>query len=124
MVWLHERFARGASGDYEKIERLRATAPQMTTARFAKVIRAVAAFHETAIDFSAIAVPALVLYGEHEPAFIRRHARKLRAELPNALVREVPGIGHASNLDEPEFFTRALREFPALHAGPGAGAGT
>lgn len=113
MVWLHERIQKGASGDYDNIEQLRAESPTMATDEFAKVIRAVAAFHRTEIDFSAITVPTLVLYGENEPAFIRRHAPKLGAEIPNAAVREVPGAGHASNLDDPEFFTTALREFLA-----------
>ena len=114
MVWLQERVAgEGVSGDYEQIERLRATGPKMTTAEFAKVIRAVASFHETEIDYSAVAVPTLVLYGEHEPAFIRRHVRVLETAIPDVTVRKVPDAGHASNLDDPEFFTGALREFLA-----------
>lgn len=117
LVWLQKRLGAGVSGDYEKIERLRAQGPQLTTEEFAKVIRAVAGFHETAIELTSITVPTLVLYGEHESPFIRRHAPKLRAELPNVSVREVPDAGHASNLDNPEFFTRALREFVA-NSGP------
>lgn len=85
----------------------------MDTDEFAKVIRAVASFHGTRFDLSAITVPALVLYGEHEPPFIRRHAPKLGSALPNASVREIPDAGHASNLDEPEFFTDVVREFLA-----------
>ncbi|SFS01428.1 Pimeloyl-ACP methyl ester carboxylesterase [Halomicrobium zhouii] len=112
MVWLQERFAgEGVSGDYEQIERLRTAGPKMETDEFVKVIRAVANFHRTTIDFGSIPVPTLVLYGEREPLFVRRHASKLSAEIRNATVRAVPGAGHASNLDEPEFFTGALREF-------------
>lgn len=113
MVWLHERLQRGASGDYGEIERLRAEGPRMKTDEFAKAIRALARFHETRVDLASVAVPTLVLYGENEPAFVRRHAAKLAAELPDVSVREVPGAGHASNLDDPEFFTGALREFLA-----------
>lgn len=114
MVWLQERISgTGVSGDYEKIERLRAEGPTMETDEFAKVIRAIAAFHATEIDLSSITVPTLVLYGEHEPAFIRRHAPKLSAEIPNASVRAVPDAGHASNLDNPGFFTRTVGEFLA-----------
>lgn len=114
MVWLQERVSgKGVSGDYEQIEKLRAEGPKMTTDEFAKVIRAVATFHETEVDFPAIIVPALVLYGEREPSFIRRHAPKLGDEIPNASVREVPSAGHASNLDNSEFFTTAVREFLA-----------
>ena len=112
MVWLQQRISgRGVSGDYEEIERLRAEGPKMKTDEFAKVVRAVAAFHETEVDLPSITVPTLILYGEHEPSFIRRHAPKLSAEIPNTSVREVPDAGHASNLDNPDFFTRAIREF-------------
>ncbi len=113
MVWLQEWFSRGASGDYEQIEQLRTESPEMETAEFAKVIRAVADFHETAIDFSAITAPTLVLYGEHEPAFIRRHTSKLGTEIADSTVLEVPDAGHASNLDNPAFFTSAVRELLA-----------
>jgi pimeloyl-ACP methyl ester carboxylesterase len=113
MVWLHERLRRGSSGDYGEIERLRAKGPRMETDEFAKTIRAVARFHETMVDLPSITAPTLVLYGENEPAFVRGHAAKLAAELPDVSVREVPGAGHASNLDDPEFFTRAVREFLA-----------
>lgn len=111
MVWLQERLQKGVSGDYENVERLRAEGSKMTTTEFVKVIRAIATFQEMEVDFSSITVPALVLYGEHEPAFIRRHVPKFSAEITNTTVREVPHAGHASNLDNPEFFTTALQEF-------------
>ena len=113
MVWLHERLSPGASGDYGNVERLRAAGPKMETAEFAKVVRAVARFHETDLDLSAVGVPTLVLYGEHEPPFVRQHVAALAAALADVTVREVPGAGHASNLDEPAFFSKALREFLA-----------
>ncbi|ELY37214.1 alpha/beta fold hydrolase [Halalkalicoccus jeotgali] len=113
LVWLHERLSRGASGDYGEIERIRSAGPRMTTGEFAKVIRAVARFHETRLDLDSITAPTLVIYGENEPPFVRRHVPRLEATLPDATVREVPGAGHASNLDDPAFFTRVVREFLA-----------
>lgn len=110
LAWVHERFNRGASGDYETVERLQAEAPRMETNEFAKVIRSLTAFPGTTIDLSAISAPTMVLYGENEPGFVRRQARILRTGLPNAVVREVPGAGHASNLDDPDSFTDAVRE--------------
>ena len=118
MVWLQERISgEGVSGDYGEIERLRAAGPKMATDEVAKVIRAVAAFHETVVDFSAISMPTLLLYGEHEAPFIARHGPKLRDGIPNAVLRAVPDAGHASNLDNPEFFTDAMRTFlaPIFH---------
>jgi pimeloyl-ACP methyl ester carboxylesterase len=99
----------GVSGDYGNVERLRAKGPKIETEEFAEVTRALAAFHDTAVDFSAIAVPTLVLYGENEPAFVRRHAANLESAMQSATAREVPGAGHAANMDNPEFFTEAVR---------------
>lgn len=68
-------------------------------------------------------MPALVLYGEKEPAYFHAHAKRLQQQLPDVAVTVVPGAGHASNLDAPEFFTEALRSFVArvqAHAGPAA----
>ncbi|WP_459192118.1 alpha/beta fold hydrolase [Halosimplex sp. J119] len=111
MVWLQEKLSgEGVSGDYKNIERIRATGPKMATDEFAKVIGAVAAFHRSEVDFSAITVPTLVLYGEHEAPFMRRQALKLAAEIDGSTLEAVPGGGHASNLDNPEFFTGAVRE--------------
>ncbi|MFC7202145.1 alpha/beta fold hydrolase [Haloferax namakaokahaiae] len=114
MVWLQERIeGRRAGGDYENVEALRRDGPKMDTEEFAKVIRALASFHEVPISLSAITVPTLVLYGEHELAFVKRHAEKLGRELPDVVVQEVPDAGHASNLDNPEFVTAQLRHFVA-----------
>ncbi len=113
LVWLHERLSKGARGDYERIEEVRSSGPRMTTEEFAKVIRAVASFHETDLDLGAITAPTLVLYGENEPPFMRRHGPKLAAALPEVTLREIPGAGHASNLDDPAAFTGELRAFLA-----------
>lgn len=110
-VWISERFFSGIGGDYDEITRLREDGRRMKTDEFAKVIHALTTFHETSIDLSAITVPTLVLYGEHELPFIKRHVAELTAHLPNVAVEVVPGAGHASNLDAPERFTRVVQEF-------------
>lgn len=114
MVWLQERIAgTPAGGDYDAVTGLRASGPRMTTDEFAKVIRAVDGFRDRDLDLGAIHVPTLVLYGEDDVPFVRRHAERLWAELPDATVRVVPGAGHAANLDDPAFVTRELRTFLA-----------
>jgi len=111
MVRLQELISgEGVSGDYETIERIRETGPKMATDEFAKVIGAVAGFHRTEVRFPAISAPTLVLYGEHEAPFMRRQARHLATEIGGATLRAVPGGGHASNLDEPDFVTGAVRQ--------------
>ena len=114
MLWLRKQFSgEEVGGDYGEIEGLRAAGPKMATAEFAKVIRAIATFHETDLDLAAIRVPTLVVYGEHEPAFLRRQAAFLGEAIPDATVREIPDAAHASNLDSPEVFTRTVRAFLA-----------
>ena len=110
-VRLTERFHRGAAGDYANVERLRETGPGMATDEFVKVIRAITTFHEVSIDLREITAQTLVLYGENELPSIKRHAAELAARLPSVEIEQVPGAGHASNLDDPEYFTAAIREF-------------
>lgn len=111
MVWLQERFSKGVSGEYENIEAIRESGPTMETTEFAKVIRALSSFEETPVGYRSISVPTVILYGEHEAGFIRQHAPALADSISGATVREVPDAGHASNLDNPDFFTDALRVF-------------
>jgi pimeloyl-ACP methyl ester carboxylesterase len=37
----------------------------------------------------------------------------MQAELPGSQYLVLPGAGHISNMDQPEMFTRALRDFLA-----------
>lgn len=122
-VWLTERVFRGSSGEYENVERLREAAPKMSTDEFAKVARLMTRFHETTVDLSAVSVPTFVLYGENGLPYVRTHAAKLAATLPDVEVDEVPGAGHAANLDAPDYFTDALRAFLASVHGERVGAG-
>lgn len=108
-TWVHELFNPGSGGEYDRVAELMAEAPQISTAEFAKVMRALSAFPNATVDLSAITAPTTVIYGENEPGMMRRQALKLAAEIPNSTLQEIPGAGHASNLDKPELFTDAVR---------------
>jgi pimeloyl-ACP methyl ester carboxylesterase/NAD(P)-dependent dehydrogenase (short-subunit alcohol dehydrogenase family) len=110
-AWVHERFTKGASGEYGTIEQLQADMPPIPFEEFVKIIRSLTSFPRLSVDLRAITVPTLVVYGENTLGYIRRHAAKMGAEIPNATVTEVPGGGHACPLDNPAFFTAAFREF-------------
>lgn len=108
MTWLGRKLAGGDAST------LRADAfPDMETAAAVNALRAVATFHEVDVDLGAVAVPTLVLYGEHETSIIRRHVPTLAAEIPDVVVEEVPDAGHASPWDNPEFFDDSIRAFLA-----------
>lgn len=110
-VWLAERLQRGSGGDYEGVERIRENGPTVTTDEFAKVLGSMRRYRESEVDLAAVSVPTLVLSGENELRFNRLHAAALGERLADVAVEEVPDAGHASNLDNPEYFSNALAEF-------------
>ncbi|UIO99412.1 alpha/beta hydrolase [Halobaculum sp. CBA1158] len=125
MVWLQRRVSgEGVAGDYERIEAIRDRGPTMSTAEFAKVIRALSSFGRTRVDLRAIAVPTLTMYGEHDAGFVRRQTRGLAALIPDADCRVVLGAGHAASLDEPEVVTAAIRGLLARVAATESRTGT
>ncbi|SHG77061.1 alpha/beta fold hydrolase [Halobaculum gomorrense] len=110
MVWLQERVSgEGVGGDYDRIEAIRESGPLLATEELAKVIRALSTFHRTELDYAGIAVPTLLLYGEHEATFVRRQMHSLAVVLPHATLLVVPDAGHASNLDNEAFVDGAIR---------------
>ena len=103
----------GVAGDPETIQRLVEEAPTIRHAEFVKIADATAGFQSVDLDFVGVTVPTLVLHGEHLPLANEAITDRLVEMLSNTdpVVRLVPDSGHASNLDNPEVFTSALREF-------------
>lgn len=79
--------------------------------------------HPSQIDLWAalerITCPVLIIRGETSDILSRETVAKMIATLPAAEAVEVPGIGHAPILDEPEALV-ALDRFFAGEAGPAA----
>jgi pimeloyl-ACP methyl ester carboxylesterase len=63
-------------------------------------------------------VPALVLVGEHDQAFLRA-GEVMAAKLPRARHVVVPDAGHIVNIEQAEAFDRALLSFLATLPAPG-----
>jgi pimeloyl-ACP methyl ester carboxylesterase len=59
----------------------------------------------------AIRCPALVLVGDRDELTPPGRAAEMAEAIPGARLIEVPGSGHCSPLEQPEFVTRALLEF-------------
>ena len=59
-----------------------------------------------------VRVPTLVLVGEHDEPFLAGSAYMAR-KIPNATHVVLPGAGHAANLDAPDAFNTAVRDFLA-----------
>ncbi|MFC6723706.1 alpha/beta fold hydrolase [Halobium palmae] len=108
-----ERLAPGVAGDGATTQRLMEDAPTIPHAEFRKIADSVARFPASDLDLSRVDAPVLVTYGEHVPAVLRVAHERLAEQLADAEVTVVvvPDAGHASNVDNPAFFTDAVRAF-------------
>lgn len=62
-----------------------------------------------------IAAPTLAMVGEFDLVDFQLQADILKTNIPNSTKVVVPGSGHMSNMEEPEFVNAALLEFFATH---------
>ncbi len=51
---------------------------------------------------AAVALPMVLLRGEHSNMISQHSVEKMRKEKPDLVVRNIPGVGHAPTLNEPE----------------------
>jgi pimeloyl-ACP methyl ester carboxylesterase len=63
-----------------------------------------------------IAVPTLLIWGEQDARSPLSVARQFEQAIPDTKLVVVPGAGHVSNLEQPEQFNDAVREFCRVHA--------
>jgi pimeloyl-ACP methyl ester carboxylesterase len=63
-----------------------------------------------------IAVPTLLIWGELDARSPLSVARQFQHAVPGAKLVVISGAGHMSNLEQPELFNEAVREFCRAHA--------
>jgi pimeloyl-ACP methyl ester carboxylesterase len=63
-----------------------------------------------------ITVPTLLIWGEQDVRSPLRVARQFEQAIPDAQLVVIPGAGHVSNLERPEEFNDAVREFCRTHS--------
>jgi pimeloyl-ACP methyl ester carboxylesterase len=63
-----------------------------------------------------IAVPTLLIWGELDERSPLSIARQFEDAVPDAKLVVIPGAGHVSNLEQPELFNDAVREFCRAHS--------
>ena len=66
-----------------------------------------------------IAVPTLLIWGEHDARSPLRVARQFEQAIPDAELVVIPACGHVSNLEQPDRFNAAVRAFCRSHPRPG-----
>jgi pimeloyl-ACP methyl ester carboxylesterase len=63
----------------------------------------------------SISVPTLLLWGELDVRAPVSIAHEFEQAIPNAILAVIPDCGHVANLDRPDEFNRALRDFCLRH---------
>jgi pimeloyl-ACP methyl ester carboxylesterase len=63
-----------------------------------------------------IAVPTLLIWGELDARSPLSVARQFERAVPDTTLVVIPGAGHVSNLEQPEQFNEAVREFCRAHS--------
>jgi pimeloyl-ACP methyl ester carboxylesterase len=71
-----------------------------------------------------IAVPTLLIWGEDDVRSPLTVARQFERAIPGATLVVLPRCGHVSNLEQPELFNEALREFCRAHPPHESGSST
>lgn len=62
-----------------------------------------------------IAVPTLLIWGEQDARSPLTVASQFEQAIPDAKLVVIPGAGHVSNLEQPQTFNTAIREFCHAH---------
>ena len=65
-----------------------------------------------------IAVPTLLIWGELDARSPLDVARQFERAIPDTKLVVIPDSGHVSNLEQPELFNQAVREFCRAHPRP------
>ncbi len=65
-----------------------------------------------------IAVSTLLIWGEQDARSPLSVARQFEQAIPDTKLVVIPGAGHVSNLEQPEQFNEAVREFCRAHSPP------
>jgi len=83
---------------------------QVPEATYRSAVSALVAFDRRAM-LPAIAVPALVITGEHDRTAAPEVARRMAERITGAQLAIVPGAGHLLNMELPQHFNQALLAF-------------
>jgi 3-oxoadipate enol-lactonase len=69
-------------------------------------------------ELDRIHCPTLVMVGDQDVATVPEKSERIRAAIRGARLVIIPGAGHTSSVEEPQFVNRVLTEFLARMAAP------
>ena len=99
--------SRAAAGAYEQ---LLDSVQRVHPASFEKTLEASVA-QDRAAPIERIAVPTLVVTGDEDQVYPAPIAKDIARRIPGAELVTLKGIGHLSNLEQPDEFNQAVLDF-------------
>ena len=93
------------------VERTRALMAVNSPAGVIAALAAMKARPDATAELGQIAVPALVVVGEHDKPSPPDEAAAMADAIADAHLEVIPGAGHLSNLEAPEAFNQAVESF-------------
>jgi pimeloyl-ACP methyl ester carboxylesterase len=95
----------------ELVETVRTIAVGQSAATVAAALAALRDRPDATTSLGAITVPTLILVGEQDAITPPVMAQSLAGRIPGSRLVTIPGAGHLNNLENPDAFTTAVREF-------------
>jgi pimeloyl-ACP methyl ester carboxylesterase len=95
------------------VEKVKAIMDRTSVQGYAGDLMAMATRPDSVDMLASINVPSLVIVGEQDGLTPPADAQLMAERIPGAKLVVIPGAAHASNMEQPEAFTNAVREFLA-----------
>ena len=96
-------------------ERVIASVSALHVESYIKTIEATTRYDRSGV-LADIAVPTLVIGGEHDSLTPPPMKRELAERIPGARLEILPGCGHMANMERPEVFDNVVLDFLRTHA--------
>lgn len=97
----------------EVVARLKAIAASQPPASVVRALVALRDRPDANPGLAAVAVPTLVIVGEHDAVTPPLSSANLSAQIRGSKLVHIPGAGHLSNVENPDAFNAAVRAFLA-----------
>jgi pimeloyl-ACP methyl ester carboxylesterase len=95
----------------EVVETVRAIALRQSAPTIAAALAALRDRPDATAALGRVTVPTLILVGEHDTITPPAVAQSLAGKISGSKLVTIPGAGHLSNLENPDTYTAAVREF-------------
>lgn len=93
------------------VEKLKAEFSEVNPQAAIAALRGMAQREDSCGLLKSISVPTLLIFGEDDKVTNLEIAEKMSGEIKNCKLVKIPEAGHYSNLEQPDRFNEALRDF-------------